>query len=88
MIIWPPHVPIVSFTGIGASLHPDFNFQRIPFWAVAALLELHGAYARSEVGATFKARQDYRLVYLAGVKKRNLDWLLQRTSLEWNGHSA
>jgi hypothetical protein len=69
-IIWPPHIPIMSYTAIAGAFLCTllFLFQRVRF-AMSPLQQNYiTEYVRSEVGAAFKAHQDYRLVYLAGAK--------------------
>ncbi len=71
-VIWPPHVPIMSYTAIAGALLCTLLFvlERLHF-ALSPLQQSYiTEYVRAEVGSTFKAHQDYRLVYLAGAKVR------------------
>jgi hypothetical protein len=68
-IIWPPHVPIRTYTAIAGAVLCTllFVYQRLHFTLTPLQQSYIGEYIRSEVGATFKAHQTYRLVYLAGA---------------------
>jgi hypothetical protein len=60
----------MSYTAIAGALLCTllFVFERLHF-ALSPLQQSYiTEYVRSEVGSTFKAHQDYRLVYLAGAK--------------------
>ena len=71
-IIWPRHVPVISYSAIALALllTCGFVWQRYSF----QLLPLEKAYitdyARASVGGTFHAHQSYRLLYLVGTKNR------------------
>ena len=68
-IIWPPHVPIRSYTAIAGVILCTclFVWQRLHFTLTPLQQSYISEYVRSEIGATFHAHQSYRLVYLAGV---------------------
>lgn len=67
-IIWPPHLPILSYSAIAAALLSTcfFVWQRINFSLQPLQKSYISEYIRSEAGAIFKAHQSYRLVYLGG----------------------
>jgi type IV secretory pathway TraG/TraD family ATPase VirD4 len=72
-IIWPRHVPVISYSAIALALLLTCVFvgQRYRF----QLLPLEKAYitdyARASVGRIFHAHQSYRLLYLGGIKNRS-----------------
>jgi type IV secretory pathway TraG/TraD family ATPase VirD4 len=70
-IIWPPHVPIMSYTAIAVGLLCTlfFAWQQLNFWMPPLQQSYITEYVRSGVGSTFKAHQTYRLVYVAGGKR-------------------
>jgi hypothetical protein len=69
-IIWPPHAPIVSYGAIAAALLLTslLMWQRLNFRMSPLQQSYITEYVRSEVGATFKAHENYKLVMLAGEK--------------------
>ncbi|MDE3104857.1 MAG: type IV secretion system DNA-binding domain-containing protein [Acidobacteriota bacterium] len=71
-IIWPPHVPILSYCAISSAILCTclFVWQRINFSLEPLQKSYLTAYVRSDVGAVFKARQSYRLIYLGGGKAK------------------
>jgi type IV secretory pathway TraG/TraD family ATPase VirD4 len=70
-IIWPPHVPIMSYTALAGALLCTlfFIWQHLNFSMTPLQQSYITEYVRSQVGGTFKAHQSYRLVYLAGGKR-------------------
>ena len=70
-IIWPPHVPILSYTAIATALFCTciFIWQRLAFSLKPLQKSYITEYIRSGVGGTFKAHESYRLVYLGGGKR-------------------
>ncbi len=70
-IIWPPHVPIMSYMAIaGALLCTLFFVWQHLYFSMPPLQQSYiTEYIRSQVGDSFKAHQSYRLVYLAGGKR-------------------
>ncbi len=70
-IIWPPHVPILSYTAIATALFCTcvFIWQRLAFSLEPLQKSYITEYIRSGVGGTFKAHESYRLVYLGGGKR-------------------
>jgi hypothetical protein len=69
-IIWPPHIPIMSYSAIASAVVCTlvFVYYRLHFDLPPLQQSYITEYVRSEVGATFKAHQDYRLLYLGGIK--------------------
>jgi hypothetical protein len=91
-IIWPPHVPMLSYTAVATAmlLTCFFVWQRY----VVSLSPLQRSYMteyiRSQVGATFNAHETYRLLYVGdGTAKPRLafpaDFVAGKTTLP-NGH--
>jgi hypothetical protein len=70
-IIWPPHVPILSYTAVASALLCTclFIWQRLAVSMTPLQRSYITEYIRSNVGSTFKARQSYRLLYLGGAKR-------------------
>jgi len=70
-IIWPPHVPIMSYTAIAGALLCTlfFLWQHLNFSMTPLQQSYITEYARSQVGGQFKAHQSYRLIYVAGGKR-------------------
>jgi hypothetical protein len=70
-IIWPPHVPILSYTAIATALLCTcvFIWQRLAFSLEPLQRSYITEYIRSGVGGTFKAHESYRLLYLGGEKR-------------------
>ena len=73
-IIWPPHVPVMSYGAIAAGLLCTciFFWQQLHFSLPPLQRSYITEYIRSEVGSTFKAHQSYRLLYLGGRAKPRL----------------
>jgi len=71
-IIWPSHVPILSFTAVATALVCTclFIWQRVAFSLEPLQSSYITEYIRSEVGSTFNAHQSYRLLYLGGGKAK------------------
>jgi type IV secretory pathway TraG/TraD family ATPase VirD4 len=70
-IIWPPHVPIMSYTAIAGALLCTlfFLWQHLNFSLTPLQQSYITEYVRSQVGGQFKAHQSYRLIYVAGGKR-------------------
>ena len=70
-IIWPPHVPILSYTAIAAGLLCTclFVWQRLAFSLAPLQRSYVTEYVRSGVGSTFKAHESYSLLYLGGARQ-------------------
>ena len=70
-IIWPPHVPVMSYAALAGAVFCTlfFVWQRLNFVMTPLQQSYITEYARASVGASFKAHQSYRLVYLAGGKR-------------------
>ena len=62
-IIWPPHVPILSYTAVASAVLCTclFIWQRLAFTMTPLQKSYITEYIRSGVGGTFKAHQSYRL---------------------------
>ena len=71
-IIWPPHMPIMSYSAIAAAflLTCFFAWQRYAFQLPALQREYFVQYVRAGVGSTMHAHQSYRLLCLGGAKAR------------------
>lgn len=71
-IIWPPHVPILSYTAVATAILCTclFLWQRYNFSLAPLQKSYVTEYVRSTVGSTFKAHQSYRLLYLGGGKAK------------------
>ena len=69
-IIWPPHVPMLSYTAVATALLCTclFVLQRFTFSLTALQRSYITEYIRSGVGAKFTAHESYRLLYLGGGK--------------------
>lgn len=67
-IIWPPHVPILSYTAVATAILCTclFVWQRLSFSLAPLQKSYIIEYVRSQVGSTFKAHQSYRLLLLGG----------------------
>jgi hypothetical protein len=67
-IIWPPHVPILSYTAVATAILCTclFVWQRYSFSFAPLQKSYITEYVRSRVGSTFKTHQGYRLLYLGG----------------------
>ena len=65
-IIWPPHVPILSYTALATALLCTcfFVWQRLNFSLTPLQKSYITEYLRSQVGSAFKSHQSYRLLYL------------------------
>jgi len=71
-IIWPPHVPLMSYSAVAAALLLTglLLWQRVRF-AMPPLEQAYiGDYVRARAGATFHLNGSYRLVYLKGEKAK------------------
>ena len=71
-IIWPPHVPILSYTAVATAILCTclFVWQRYSFSFAPLQKSYITEYVRSTVGSPFKAHQSYRLLYLGGGKAK------------------
>lgn len=71
-IIWPPHVPILSYSALAATLLSTcfFVWQRINFSFEPLQKSYITEYIRADIGALFKAHQSYRLIYLGGGRAK------------------
>ena len=71
-IIWPPHVPMLSYTAVATALLCTclFVWQRFAFSMTPLQRSYMTEYIRSQVGATFNAHEGYRLLYLGGGKSK------------------
>jgi hypothetical protein len=69
-IIWPPHVPVLSYTAVATALLCTcaFIWQRLTFSVTPLQKSYITEYIRSEIGSTFNAHESYRLLYLGGGK--------------------
>jgi type IV secretory pathway TraG/TraD family ATPase VirD4 len=67
-IIWPPHVPMLSYTAIATALLCTslFVWQRYTVSMTPLQRSYMTEYVRSQVGGTFNAHETYRLLYLGG----------------------
>jgi type IV secretory pathway TraG/TraD family ATPase VirD4 len=71
-IIWPPHVPILSYTALATALLCTcfFIWQRLNFSLAPLQKSYITEYLRSQVGSTFKAHQSYHLLYVGDGKTK------------------
>jgi hypothetical protein len=71
-IIWPPHVPMLSYTAVAMALLCTclFVWQRFTFSINALQRSYITEYLRSDIGAKFNAHESYRLLYLGGGKAK------------------
>jgi len=71
-IIWPPHLPILSYTAVATALLCTcfFVWQRVNFSMPPLQRSYITEYIRSQVGRTFKAHESYQLLYLGGGKSK------------------
>jgi hypothetical protein len=69
-IIWPPHVPMLSYTAVATALLCTclFVWQRFTFSMTPLQRSYITEYGRSDIGAKFSAHESYRLLYLGGGK--------------------
>lgn len=69
-VIWPPHVPVMSYSAVAAALLCTclFLWQRLHFSLLPLQRSYITEYMRSGIGSTFKAHESYHLLYLAGGK--------------------
>lgn len=69
-LVFPPHVPIYSYSAIGLTLLVVlfFGWEHLRFGTTPLQKAYSGAYLRSSAGSLFKAHGKYQLVYLAGPK--------------------
>lgn len=65
-IIWPRHVPILSYTALATALLCTcfFIWQRLNFSLTPLQNSYITEYIRSQIGSTFKTHQSYHLLYL------------------------
>jgi len=71
-IIWPPHVPLMSYSAVAVALLFTclLLWQRVRF-AMPPLEQAYiGDYMRACAGATFHLKSSYRLIYLGGGKTK------------------
>jgi type IV secretory pathway TraG/TraD family ATPase VirD4 len=71
-IIWPPHVPLMSYSAIAGALLFTclLLWQQVRFSLPPLEQAYIGDYVRARAGATFHQNGSYRLVYLGGGKVR------------------
>jgi hypothetical protein len=71
-IIWPPHVPVMSYSAVAAALLCTclFLWQRVHFSLSPLQRSYMSEYMRSQIGSTFKAHQTYNLLYLGSGKSK------------------
>ncbi len=71
-IIWPPHVPILSYSAVAAALLLTclLLWQRVRFDLPPLEQAYIGDYMRARAGAAFHLNGSYRLVYLGGGKAK------------------
>ena len=71
-IIWPPHVPILSYTAVASAVLCTclFIWQRLAFTMTPLQKSYITEYIRSGIGGTFEAHQSYQLIYLEGRNTR------------------
>jgi len=71
-IIWPPHVPVMSYSAVAAALLCTclFLWQRLHFSLLPLQRSYITEYLRSGIGGTFKAHETYNLLYLGGGKSK------------------
>ncbi len=69
-IVWPPHAPVFTFTGVGISivLTLALCWLYLRFWQTPMQQTYTVTYAQSSIGAAFKEEGKYQLVYVAGGK--------------------
>ena len=69
-IVWPPHVPIYTFSALafGAFATLFFMWQFLRFTETPLRRTYTPTYIQSLIGATFKQHGKYRLVYVGGGK--------------------
>jgi hypothetical protein len=67
-IIWPPHVPMLSYTAIATALLCTslFVWQRYTVSMTPLQRSYMTEYVRSQAGGMFHAHEAYRLLYLGG----------------------
>jgi len=71
-IIWPPHVPLMSYSAVAVALLLTclLFWQRVRF-AMPPLEQAYiGDYVRARAGAAFHLKNNYRLIYLGGGKAK------------------
>jgi hypothetical protein len=71
-IIWPPHVPILSYTAVASAVLCTclFIWQSLAFTMTPLQKSYITEYIRSGIGGTFEAHQTYQLIYLGGRNTR------------------
>ena len=69
-IIWPPHVPVLSYAAVAMALLCTcaLIWQRLTFSVTPLQKSYITEYIRSEIGSTFNTHESYRLLYLGGGK--------------------
>lgn len=69
-LVFPPHVPVYTYSAIGAALFLAilFGWEHLRFGTTPLERTYSGAYLRASVGSLFKAHGNYSLVYLGGPK--------------------
>jgi hypothetical protein len=87
-IIWPPHVPVLSYTAILMAFLCTclFVWQQIHFSIMPLQRSYLTEYLRSQAGGLFKAHESYRLIYLGGRKRKPrlalpVDFIAGKTTL-------
>jgi type IV secretory pathway TraG/TraD family ATPase VirD4 len=71
-IIWPPHVPVMSYSAVAAALLCTclFLWQRLHFSLLPLQRSYITEYLRSGIGGTFRTHETYNLLYLGGGKSK------------------
>ena len=71
-IIWPPHVPLMSYCAIAGAflLMLFFAWERYAFQLPPLQKAYMTDYARAGIGSALHAHQSYRLLYLGGSKAK------------------
>jgi len=71
-IIWPPHVPLMSYSAVAAALLFTclLLWQQVRFSLPPLEQAYIGDYVRARAGATIHLNGSYRLVYLGGGKAK------------------
>jgi type IV secretory pathway TraG/TraD family ATPase VirD4 len=71
-IIWPPHVPLMSYCAIAGAflLTLFFAWERYAFQFPPLQKAYMTDYVRAAVGSTFHAHGSYRLLYLGGLEAK------------------
>ena len=71
-IIWPPHVPLMSYCAVAGALLLTlfFAWERFAFQLPPLQKAYWTDYVRAGIGSAFHAHQSYRLLYLGGSKAK------------------